>query len=82
YAADGKAELFDRLKPALQGGELADVARLARELGMTEGAVKVAGTRLRKRYKERLRSAIADTVESEAEVEDELRALLAALAAR
>ncbi|MBK7874669.1 MAG: sigma-70 family RNA polymerase sigma factor [Planctomycetes bacterium] len=82
YAEDGKAALFERIRPAIQGGELADVPRLARELGMSEGAVKVAGTRLRRRYGERLRAAIADTVEDPADVEDELRALLAALAAR
>ena len=81
YAEDGKAALFERIKPAIQGGELADVPRLALELGMSEGAVKVAGTRLRRRYGERLRAAIADTVENDADVEDELRALLAALRA-
>ena len=79
YEADGKGDLFERLKPALQGGDLEDVAGLAEALGMTPGAVKVAGTRLRRRYGERLRSAILDTVGSEAEVEDEIRALFAAL---
>lgn len=80
YRASGKGELFERLKPVLQGGELEGVAALAKELGTTEGALKVAGSRLRKRYGERLRAAIADTVDDPAEVEDELRALLAALA--
>ena len=82
YETEGKVALFERIKPAIQGGELADVARLARELGMSEGAVKVAGTRLRRRYKERLRAAIRDTVEQEADVEDEIRALFRALSAR
>jgi len=36
YAEDGKAALFERIKPAIQGGELADVPRLALELGMSE----------------------------------------------
>jgi len=47
---------------------------------MTEGAVKVALHRLRKRYRELLRKEIAQTVSSRAEVEDEIRALFAALA--
>jgi RNA polymerase sigma-70 factor (ECF subfamily) len=79
YDADGKGELFERLKPVLEGRELEDVAALAEALGTTPGAVKVAGTRLRRRYGERLRSAILDTVGSEAEVEDEIHALFAAL---
>ena len=44
----GKAPLFDRLKPALLGAEDAvGYARVGEELGMTEGAVKVAAHRMR-----------------------------------
>jgi RNA polymerase sigma-70 factor (ECF subfamily) len=46
---------------------------------MSEGAVKVAVHRLRERYRTLLRAEIAETVATEAEIDDELRALLAAL---
>lgn len=82
YVAQGKGALFELLKPALQGEHLADVDDLAAELGTTAGAVKVAGTRLRQRYRERLRAAIADTVGSADEVDGEIRELFAVLARR
>lgn len=76
----GKGELFGRLAPALLG-ELpsGDQARLASELGMSSGALKVATHRLRRRFQEHVRAQVADTVADDADVEDELRALLAAL---
>ena len=46
---------------------------------MSEGAVKVAVHRLRERYRVLLRAEIAETVAGPEEIEDELRALLAAL---
>jgi RNA polymerase sigma-70 factor (ECF subfamily) len=47
---------------------------------MTEGAVKVAVHRLRRRYRELVRGEIAQTVTTEAEVDEEIRDLFAALA--
>ena len=47
---------------------------------MTEGAVKMAASRLRRRYGEFLRQEIARTVADPADVEEEIRALFAALA--
>jgi RNA polymerase sigma-70 factor (ECF subfamily) len=52
----------------------------AEELGLGEGAVKVALHRLRGRYREALRAEVADTLEDPAAIDDELRALRAALA--
>ena len=46
---------------------------------MTEGAVKVAVHRLRRRYRELLKEEIAQTVAGPEALEDELRELLAAL---
>lgn len=51
-------------------------AAAARDLGMTPGAVKVAVHRLRRRYRDALRRYVADTVASEADVDDEIRYLL------
>ena len=47
---------------------------------MTEGAVKMAASRPRKRYGEILREEIARTVADPADVEAEVAALFAALA--
>jgi hypothetical protein len=47
---------------------------------MTEGSVKMAASRLRKRYGEILREEIARTLANPADVEEEIRALFAALA--
>jgi RNA polymerase sigma-70 factor (ECF subfamily) len=79
-AQANKAALFDRLGPALlAGGEAAPYAEVAAELGMTEGAVKVAAHRLRRRYRERLYAEVARTVDRLEDVEDEIRSLLMAL---
>lgn len=79
YVESGRAKLFDALKDVLLGGVEVGYAELATQLGMTEGAVKVAVHRLRQRYRDRLRAAIADTVADPAQVDDEVRDLFAAL---
>lgn len=81
HARDGKAGLFRALKPTLVGsGEAQPYAVLAAQLGLTEGAVKVAVHRLRRRYRELLRAEIAETVTSAEEARDELQHLFRALA--
>jgi RNA polymerase sigma factor (sigma-70 family) len=80
YAASGRGAVFEVLKPELQRvGDATDYAAHAERLGLTPGAVKVAVHRLRARFGECLRTRIAATVGSEAELEDELSALLRAL---
>jgi RNA polymerase sigma factor (sigma-70 family) len=54
-------------------------AEIAREFGMTENAVKQAFHRLRQHYRQLLREEVAHTVTTPAEIEDELRHLIAAL---
>jgi RNA polymerase sigma-70 factor (ECF subfamily) len=54
-------------------------AEIAREFGMTENAIKQAFHRLRQRYRQLLREEVAHTVATPADIEDELRALIAAL---
>ena len=76
--AAGKAAHFAAMKTALTGGTVA-FAEVAPLLGMSEGAVRVAVHRLRGRYRELLRAAVADTVASAAEIEAELQHLFAAL---
>ena len=81
YAARGKERVFVALQPHLAGDVGgASYAELARELGSTEGAIKVAVHRLRKSYRAALRQEVAETLADPSEVEDELRRLRAALA--
>ncbi len=77
YAEGGRSAHFERLKPALAGGNLPPHADLALELGMTEGAIKVAIHRLRRRFRERVCQEIAQTLPESADLEEELRYLVA-----
>ena len=79
YAAGGKAKVFVRLSGFLGGGERAAYEKAARDLDMTEGAVKVAVHRLRKRCRAILRAEVAQTVADPADVDEELRHLMAAV---
>ena len=76
----GNQRGFEVLKPWLSG-EAAEKsqAEVARDLGTTEGAVKVAIHRLRRRFRELVKSEIAQTVGDPAMVQEELQSLLAAV---
>jgi RNA polymerase sigma-70 factor (ECF subfamily) len=52
---------------------------IAGPLGMSAGAVRVAMHRLRETYRDLLRGEVSRTVATEAEVDEELRHLIAAL---
>src|SRR5580700_11187269 len=62
FLQHGRPEHFDRLKVFLLGQSEAPYALLARDMNTSEGALKVAIHRLRKRYRELFRQEIADTV--------------------
>lgn len=76
----GKAEQFEQLKPFLVGDHpdltYADVAD---QLQMSQAAAKMAVSRMRQRYRELLRTEIAQTVATPEEVDDEIRNLFATL---
>jgi len=79
-AASDKQQLFDCLKVYLAAEKEAVPYRaVAEELKMTEGVVKVTVHRLRRRYRELVRDEIAQTVATEAQVDEEIRDLFAAL---
>ncbi len=81
FTASGKAELFTALRPFISSNrQEGSFAALAEQLNMTEGAVKVAAHRLRKRYRELLRAELAQTVADPADVDDEIAWLFSALA--
>lgn len=80
YAATGRSRLFERLKAALTGERPHDYYRdAAAELGLSADAGRQAARRMRKRYRELLRDEVSQTVESPAEVDDEIRRLFAVL---
>ena len=80
---EGKGELFQALRFSLMGERSAvPYAELAAGLGMSEGAVKVAVHRLRRRYRALLRELVAETVATPEEVEDELSYLLRAVSGK
>lgn len=79
FLQHGRLEHFERFKVFLLGHSEAPYAALAREMNTSEGALKVAVHRLRKRYRDLFRQEIADTVADPAEVESELRYLAAVL---
>jgi protein-tyrosine-phosphatase len=75
--------LFNHLASQLRLGWRADSCGLALDrgetvnVGLTEGALKVAVRRLRQRYRELLRAEVAHTVAQPEEVDHELRHLIA-----
>jgi DNA-directed RNA polymerase specialized sigma24 family protein len=79
----GKAAHFETLKPWLTGAATGlSQADAALALGVSESAAKVAIHRLRQRFRETVKREIAQTVPADADVDDELRHLLAVLVAR
>ena len=72
----GKPLQFDRLKSYLTGDQPhLSYAQTASDLGTSEGAVKVAVHRLRRRFRDLVRDEIAQTLSSPEEIDDELRHL-------
>lgn len=76
----GQAEQFEALKDLLTGEGGARYKDVAARLETSEGAIKVRVHRLRRRFGELLRAEVAEIVPSPGEVEDELTALLEAVA--
>lgn len=80
WRKEGKIDVFEALSPFLLSTmEGAAARQIASRFQMTEGHVKVSLHRLRERYSSVLRKEIAETVNSEAEIDSELAALRAAI---
>ena len=76
-AAAGKQDIFLKLRPYIAGEKSAgSYPALARELGVSEGSLRVSIHRIRQRYSEILREEIRQTVATPEEVEEEMRYLL------
>jgi RNA polymerase sigma factor (sigma-70 family) len=82
YRAAGKEDLMAKLEPSLtQEASPGRYADWAANLGLSEGAARVAQHRLRRRFGELLRDEIAGTVATPAEVDEEIRHLFAVISA-
>jgi RNA polymerase sigma-70 factor (ECF subfamily) len=80
FTLQGRQGLFDGLKDFLiDDGQLESLVRVAARLGMTEGAARMSLTRMRQRYRQILRSEIAQTVAEPQDIEEELRYLYTVL---
>ena len=80
YLEMEKLILFECLQPFLSlDRDAANYCDAAKQLGMTEATARVAAHRLRKRYRELLRSEIAQNVATPDEIEDELKYLFTTL---
>ena len=80
FAELGKAQVFTELKIFLTG-EKSEIpaAELGRRMGLSDGALRTAVHRLRKRYRELLREEIGRTVGRPEEIDEEIRQLFATL---
>lgn len=74
----GRGEQWRRLQGHLTGDEI-PYATLAAELGTTDGALRVAVHRLRRRLGELLREEVAQTVAASSDVDEEIRHLLSVI---
>jgi RNA polymerase sigma factor (sigma-70 family) len=83
YAAKNKADFCDLLVPFLTGDAArGGYAEAAAKLSMSEGAIRTAASRLREEFGLLLRAEVKRIVESEAEVDSELRYLLSLFQSR
>ena len=80
FDAADKGRLFEELKGFIWGDKtIASYAAIAGQLNLTEGTVKVAVHRLRRRFRELLRAEVANTVARPEEIDVELRHLISVL---
>jgi DNA-directed RNA polymerase specialized sigma24 family protein len=78
FAAEGKSEWLDQLRPFVEGGTTTPRPRheeVANRLGVPVGTVRTRLSRLRQRYRNTLRAEVASTVSASTDVDDELRYL-------
>ena len=80
WRSAGKGEQFDLLQPFIGGeGQHGDLAALAERLGENPASLRKTLSRMRQRFRYQVKAQLAPTLTENAEIEDEMRALLAAL---
>ena len=75
----GRAAQFAELRACLTDGNEDSYEEIGARLGQSEGAIKVAVHRLRRRFGDELRRTIGETVADPAQIDDELKHLLRSL---
>ena len=76
----GKSEQFDALVPFLTAdSDSPKYLDIARQLDMTEGAVKMAVSRMRQRYRKLIRTEVGRTIADSDDVDEEIQNLFKAL---
>lgn len=81
FEASGKSAEFDALKIFLTAEKGSfSYGPIASELGINEGALRVAIHRLRRRFRELFKEEIAQTVAAPQEIDEEVRYLMSVLA--
>jgi DNA-directed RNA polymerase specialized sigma24 family protein len=76
FGATGQSGLYGRLQDLLVDGEGPAYAELAAQASTTEAAIKMTVYRMRRRFRDLFREAIAQTVNEPEEIEEEMRYLM------
>ena len=79
YGLAGQTRIFQLLQPALMKTDSMSYAQIGTELSMSEGAVKVAVHRLRRRYRAILRDEVGQTVADVSLIDEEIQELIKSL---
>jgi RNA polymerase sigma-70 factor (ECF subfamily) len=80
YQQAGKSELFDALVPFMAAqSDSPTYAKIAKQLEMTESAVRLAVSRMRRRYREAIRAEVERTLDDSDDVDQEIQNLFKAL---
>jgi RNA polymerase sigma-70 factor (ECF subfamily) len=84
YQTQGKQSLFQQLRTFLTGSSdpLPAYDQLAVRIGLPASTLRSHVARMRMRYRELLRAEVRQTVETEAEVDEELHELFRVLAGK
>lgn len=79
-ATEGRAMMFERVKPWLMGEAAhGDQAGLAEELGLSPSALRMTVHRLKQRFRHLVKAEVAGTLDDPAMVDEEMHSLFAAL---
>lgn len=80
YQSEGRSPVFRELEPILANdGRAFSYRESAQRLAMTEEALRMAASRMRRRFGELLRKEVARTVSEASEADEELRYLFSCL---
>ena len=77
--ASGKAEIFAALFPESNAADVSGYAEISRMLGISETALRTMAMRLRRRWRDLIRAELAQTVNSQEALDEEMEALRQAL---